>query len=187
MNKLTERLVLGAGALVIGLIVGWAVRGVATYGTTTETVTTYQDWRTACPPSALKDQKCQMIEDVLDKQTQQPVVRVALSSENGTQELGLTLPFGVALEPGLGLVLGTDKPILMRYRTCNQVGCISVLPLDDKLLAAMASSKDGRILVEGLDAKPVAIPISFKGYGDAMHAYRSAEAKRSSWFWRLWS
>jgi invasion protein IalB len=187
MNKLTERLALGAGALVIGLIIGWAVRGVATYSPITESVTTYQDWRTACPPAALKDQKCQMIEDVLDSKTTQPVVRISISADNGKQELGLTLPFGVALEPGVGVILGTDPVRVFPYRTCNTIGCIAVLPLDAKTLASFNSSKDGRILVAGLDGKPVAIPLSLKGYSEASHAYRSAEAKRGSWFWRLWS
>jgi invasion protein IalB len=187
MNKTTERLALGAGALVIGLLVGWMVRGVATYSSATESVTTYQDWRTACPPAALKDQKCQMIEEVLDSKSQSPVVRIAISSDAGKQELGLTLPFGVALEPGVGIILGTDPVKVFPYRTCNTVGCIAVLPLDEKLLASLKSSKDGRVLVAGLDGKPVAIPLSLKGYSEASRAYRSAEAKRNSWFWRLWS
>ena len=187
MNKLTERLVLGAGALVIGLVVGWAVRGAATYNTGTQTVTTYQDWRTACPPATLKDQKCQMMQDVLDSKTSQPVVRVAIGTRERQAELGLTLPLGLALEPGIGLTLGTDPVRVFPYRTCGQGGCIAVLDLDAKTIASMKSSKDAKILVAGLDGKPVAIPMSLKGYSDAAQAYRSSEAKRSSWFWRLWS
>ena len=60
-------------------------------------------------------------------------------------------------------------------------GCIAVLQLDDKAEASLNASKDGRVLVAGLDGKPLAIPLSFKGYTDAANAYRSEEAKRSSW------
>jgi hypothetical protein len=60
-----------------------------------------------------------------------------------------------------------------------------VLGLDDKLLAAFGSAKDGKVLVAGLDGKVVAIPLSFKGYGDAARAYHGAEARRASWLWRL--
>lgn len=187
MNKLTERLVLGAGALVIGLIVGWAVRGVATYNTTTQTVTSYQDWRTACPPAALKDQKCQMMQDVLDSKSGTTVAQIAIGNEGGKDELIATLPLGLALEPGVGLILGADPVRVFPYRTCGQAGCIAVLVLDDKTAASFKSSKDGRVLVAGLDGKPVAIPLSLKGYGDAMNSWRRTEAKRSSWFWRLWS
>ena len=49
MNQMNERLAVGGGALLIGLLLGWMIRGVAAYSTTTETVTAFQDWRTACP------------------------------------------------------------------------------------------------------------------------------------------
>jgi invasion protein IalB len=187
MNKMTERLVLGAAALVIGLIIGWAVRGVATYNTGTQTVTTYQDWRTACPPAILKDQKCQMMQDVLDSKSGTTVAQIAIGNQNGKDELVVTLPLGLALEPGVGLTLGTDPVRVFPYRTCGQAGCIAVLALDDKTSASLKSSKDGRVLIAGLDGKPVAIPLSLKGYGDATSAWHRNESKRSSWFWRLWS
>jgi invasion protein IalB len=187
MNKLTERLVLGAGALVIGLILGWMIRGVATWSTTTQTVTTYLDWRTACPPSLLKDQKCQMVQDVLDSKSGSTVAQISIGNLAGKDELAVTLPLGVALEPGVGLTLGTDPVRVFAYRTCGQSGCIAALALDDKIKAALNTAKDGRVLFAGLDGKPVAVPLSLKGYGDALRAYHSNDAKRSSWFWRLWS
>ena len=187
MNKLTERLVLGAGALIIGLAIGWAVRGVATYNTGTQTVTTYQDWRTACPPAILKDQKCQMMQDVLDTKSGTTVAQIAIGTQNGKDELVATLPLGLALEPGVGLTLGTDPVRVFPFRTCGQGGCIAVLDLDAKIDAPLKSSKDGRVLVAGLDGKPVAIPLSLKGYSDAAAAWHRTEAKRSSVFWRLWS
>jgi len=187
MNKLTERLVLGAGALFIGLAIGWGVRGVASYNTATQSVTTYQDWRAACPPAALKDQKCQMMQDVLDGKTGSVVAQIAIGNDNGKDELVATLPLGLALEPGVGLTIGTDPVRVFPYRTCSQGGCLAVLPLDDKIVAAFGSAKDGRLLIAGLDGKPVAIPLSLKGYSDAMNAWRSNEAKRGSWLRRLWS
>jgi invasion protein IalB len=184
MNKLVERLVLGVGALLIGLLIGWAVRGAVTYNSSMETVAGFQDWRVACPPASAKAQNCEMQEEVIDK-SGSTVVRVAITNDKNKPTLGLTLPLGVALPPGAGLVLGTDKPMLMSYRTCNSVGCIAVLPLDDKTLAAFGAAKDGKVLVAGLDGKVVAIPLSFKGYGEATRAYHGAEARRGSWVWRL--
>jgi invasion protein IalB len=185
MNTWTGRILLGAGALVIGLVVGWAVRGVASYNPGTENVTSYQDWRVACPPASAKDQKCVLQEDVVDGKSGQAVVRMGITTEKDKPELGLTLPLGVALPPGVGLTLGTDKPTVFTYRTCNSVGCIAVLPLDSKMMDSLKAAKDGKVLVAGLDGKVVAIPISFKGYGDALNAYNGAEARRASWVWRL--
>ncbi len=188
MNKLTERLVIGAAALLIGLLIGWAVRGVTTYNANTESVTTYEDWRMACPPAAVKDQKCQVVEEVVDSQSKTAVVRVALTTNKDNKpELQMILPLGVLLEPGTGLTIGTDPVKLIPYRTCNTVGCVATLVMDDKLLASFGSAKEAKVLIAGLDGKPVAIPLSLKGYGNAMSAYKRAEAKRNSWFWRTLS
>jgi invasion protein IalB len=185
MNKLTERLVLGAVALVLGLAVGWAVRGVVSYNPGMESVTAYQDWRVACPPASAKAQNCELQEDVVDSKSGSTVVRIGITSDKDKPELGLTLPLGVALPPGVGLSLGTDKPLVFSYRTCNTVGCIAVLQLDSKIQTSLSAAKDAKVLVAGLDGKVVAIPISFKGYGDALNAYHGAEARRASWLWRV--
>jgi invasion protein IalB len=188
MNQWTERLVLGAVALVVGLGLGWAGRGLATYNSNTESVSTYGDWRTGCPPASMKDAKCQVIQEVLDSRNGSPVVRIAVgTSKDNKPLLDLTLPLGVALEPGAGLILGSDPVRVFKYRTCGQGGCIAETTLDDKAMASFASSKDGKVLVAGIDGKPVAIPISLKGYSDAYSAGRSADKRRASWFWRLFS
>jgi hypothetical protein len=43
------------------------------------------------------------------------------------------------------------------------------------------------LMFAGLDGKPVSVPMSFKGYQTSMSAWKTADAKRNSWFWRLWS
>jgi invasion protein IalB len=188
MNKLTERLVVGGAALVVGLVLGWMIRGVATYSPTTETVTAYQDWRTACPPVGEKTvAPCEMIEDVQDDKTHSTVARVAITRDGAKQMIGFTMPFGVALEAGVGLRIGKDPVKVIQYRTCNQIGCIAVAPLDDKLATSLKSATDAQLLFAGLDGKPVGVAISMKGYNDAHRAYASNESKRANWFWRLWS
>ena len=187
MNKWTERLVLGVAALVIGLALGWAIRGVATYSKDAQTVTNYQDWRTACPAASEKGQNCRMVQQVMDTRTGQPVVTVAVTIKDKDSILDLSVPLGVLLPPGAGLALGTDKPIVFPFRTCTQTGCVAELKLDDKIIASMNTAKDGKVLVAGMDSKAVAIPISMKGYTDAARGYRSAEQRLSSWLWRMFS
>jgi invasion protein IalB len=186
MNQMIERLVVGGVALVAGLVIGWAGHGVTGYNIASENVTNYQDWRLACPPANLANQYCELVEDVLDSKTRSGVARFAIAKDNGKPVIGITLPLDVALEPGMGLALGSDPVKVIPYRTCNAVGCIAEVALDDKLQASLDSGKDGRVLFAGLDNKPVAVPLSMKGFADAQKAYRSAEAKRSSWFWRMW-
>jgi invasion protein IalB len=189
MTNLTQKLVIGGVTLVLGLVVGWAVRGVAGYNTATQSMTSYDSWRVACPAASQKDVSCEMVQDILDSQSHSEVARIAIGRPpNGKPTIDVTMPLGVALEPGIGLVFGTDPMRTEKYRTCTQQGCIVDITIDDKMQASLNAGKDGRLLFAGLsDSKPIAIPISLKGYAAAKHAYESGEAKRGSWFWRMWS
>lgn len=187
MTNLTQKLVIGAIALVIGLVVGWAVRGVASYNTSTQAVTAYGSWRVACPAAKQANVNCELVQDILDSQSHEEIVRVAVGKlPDGKPALDLVMPLGAALEPGVGLVLGTNPMITAKYRTCTQQGCIVDIPIDQKLQKQFDDGKDGKIVFAGAnDNKPIAIPLSLTGYGDAERAYHRDEAKRASWFWRM--
>ena len=189
MTNLTQKLVIGAVTLVVGLVAGWAVRGVVGYNTATQSMTSFDSWRVACPAADQKNVGCEMIQDVVDSKTHSEVVRIAIGQPpKGKPTMDLTLPLGVALEPGVGLSLGTDPMRTAKYRTCTEQGCIVDITIDKKLQAALDAGKDGKLLVASVsDTKPIAIPLSLKGYGAAKRAYQREEAKRTSWFWRMWS
>jgi invasion protein IalB len=187
MTNLTQKLVIGAVTLVIGLVVGWAVRGVATYNTSTQAITAYGSWRVACPAAKQANVNCEVVQDVLDSQSHEEIVRIAVGKlPNGSATLDMVMPLGVALEPGVGLVLGTNPMHTAKYRTCTQQGCIVDMPIDAKLQKELDDGKDGRILLAGAnDNKPIAIPLSLTGFADAQRAYHRDESKRASWFWRM--
>ena len=187
MKNMTERLVVGGVALLVGLLLGWMVRGVTTYNSAAESVAAYDNWRVACPPAANKTVSCEMASDVADPGGRGVVGQIVITKDKGKPVIGFTLPFGVALQAGIGLNVGKDPLRTYAYRTCNQVGCVVLVPYDDKLRDSLASTDDAKLLYSGLDGKPVAVPVSLKGFPKARSAYNSAEARRSSWFWRLWS
>lgn len=183
----TERLVVGGVALLVGLLLGWMVRGVATYNTKGAVVTPIDDWRIACPAADAKQAACELSTDVVDP-NQGALARVTIATDKDGKELvGFTVPLGVALEAGLGLAINKDPVKVYQYRTCTSTGCLSTTPFDDKMIAAFKGASDGRVMFATLEGKPVAVPMSFKGYAKAYATWRSAEAKRHSWFWRLWS
>lgn len=187
MTNLTQKLAIGVVALLVGLVVGWAGRGVATYNTSTQAVTTYGSWRVACPAAKQTNVNCEIIQDVLDNQSHEEIVRIAVGKQpDGKPALDLVMPLGVALEPGVGLVMGTNSMIAAKFRTCTQQGCIADIPLDQNLQKEFDQGKDGKVVFEGSnDNKPIAIPISLTGYAAAQRAYHRDEAKRGSWYWRM--
>jgi invasion protein IalB len=189
-----ERLIIGGAALLVGLLLGWMVRGVATYNTHQASIASYDDWRVACPASEstpeTKDAHCELSTDVMDKSQATPnaVARATITiDKDHKQVIGFVLPFGVALEAGMGLRIGKDPVKVFQYRTCNSVGCIVTAPFDDKLAASLKGADDAAVMFAGLDGKPVSVPISFKGYQQSMSSWKGMEARRNSWFWRLWS
>src|SRR6202012_5845242 len=116
MNKTTERLAIGGVALLIGLLLGWMGRGVATYNSAMDTVASYDDWRTACAAAKNKDVPCEMVQDVLNDKTHATVARISITKDKNQPVIGFTLPFGVALEPGIGLQIGKDPVKVYPYR-----------------------------------------------------------------------
>ena len=193
-----ERLIIGGAALLVGLLLGWMVRGVATYNIHQASIATYDDWRVACPAADIgSDNKeaaaaahCELSTDVIDKSQGTPntVGRATITfDKDGKQVVGFVLPFGVALEAGMGLKIGKDPVKVYQYRTCNAIGCIVTTPFDDALSKSLKGTDDVSVMFAGLDGKPVSVPMSFKGYDKSMSEWKSADAKRNSWFWRLWS
>jgi invasion protein IalB len=181
----TVPLIVGGIALLVGLLVGWMVRGAATYNIHQASITAYDDWRVACPQADTKDAHCELSTDVIDKSQGTPntLGRASITiDKDGKQLLGFLLPFGVALEAGMGLKIGKDPVKIYQYRTCNSVGCIATTPFDNP---GRFNNAD--------DVRDVCRP----GRQPARCWYRSrvirrcppesADAKRQTWFWRLWS
>jgi invasion protein IalB len=186
----TERLIVGGVALLVGLLLGWMVRGVATYNVHSATITSYDDWRIACPASEAKEGSCELSTDVVDRSqpNANPVARTTITTDkDGKVLMGFTLPYGVALEAGMGLRIGKDPVKVYQYRTCNTVGCIAVTPFDAALATSLKNADDAAVMFAGLDGKPVSVPMSFKGYNKSYASWKAAESRRHSWFWRLWS
>ncbi|HJT42521.1 MAG TPA: invasion associated locus B family protein [Rhizomicrobium sp.] len=185
-----DRLIVGGVALLVGLLVGWMVRGVATYNVHASSVATYEDWRVACPASEVKEGGCEVSTDIADKSqpNASPVARMTIGTDrDGKLVVGFTMPLGVALEAGMGLRIGKEPVKVYQYRTCNVVGCLALTPYDAAMATALSKTDDVAVLFAGLDGKPVQMPVSFKGFQSSLSAWKSADAKRKAWFWRLWS
>jgi invasion protein IalB len=188
MKNLTERLVVGGVALLVGLLLGWMVRGVATFNSNAAVLASYEDWRVTCPAATVENGSCELSTDIVDKSQPNPVARVTLTKgPDGKQMIGFHMPLGVALEAGMGLTLGKDPVKVIPYRTCNAIGCIATAPYDEKMAAALKGATEAQIAFATLEGKPIGMPLSMKGYSNGLSAMNSAEAKRHSWFWRLWS
>ncbi|MEI9886223.1 MAG: invasion associated locus B family protein [Rhizomicrobium sp.] len=188
MNSTPVKAAIAAVLLVLGLIVGWFGHKAAHSPPDIPTVAVYDDWRVLCPQTTTKDATCEIQQDVLDAKSHSELARLSVFKVKDADTLLVTVPFNVLLEPGIGIGLGnSDKPRVFPFETCNGVGCLVRIPFDEKLASDISGAQQPRILFAGLDGKPVGLPFSLKGYKDALAAYNNAEAKRRSWWRRLWS
>jgi invasion protein IalB len=128
-----------------------------------------------------------MVQDVVDERSRSEIAHLALGKAKTGLEMVITMPYDVLLAPGMGISIGSDPVRVYPYQTCNTVGCIATVPVDDKMLASLRSAKQARILFAMLNNKPVGLPFSLNGFDEANSAFSNNEARRSSWWWRLWS
>jgi len=181
------RIVIPVALLVVGVLAGWFGHSYASAPANVPSIAMYQDWRLMCPSPADAKGSCAMVQDVVDAQRGAEIAHLALGKTKTGLEMVVTMPFDVLLAPGMGLSVGTDAVRVYPYQTCNAVGCIATLPVDDKLLASLRSAKQARLLFAMLNNKPIGLPFSLNGFNDANDAFSNNESRRTSWWGRLWS
>lgn len=186
-NSTAARSAIAALLLVVGVIAGWFGHRALSSPPDIPTVLVFQDWRVACPTSTDKDASCEIQQDVLDDKSHAELARLSIFRLKDVNTMVVTVPYNVLLDPGIGLGLGNATPRLYPFETCNGVGCVVRIAFDDALAKAVGAAPQARILFAGLDGKPVGLPFSLKGYTDALRAFNNTEAKRHSWWRRLWS
>jgi invasion protein IalB len=195
MNKNMERLAIGGGALVLGLLLGWMVRGVLTYNTASESSTVYDDWRVFCPQAKIENVSCEISGDVVDPNLKATVARISIikdakapKDKPGAEVIAYTVPLDVLLDRGVGVQVGKDPVKVVKYRSCNNASCVAIAPLEPAMIDAMRAGADVKLSFIGAqsNAKAQTLTVSFKGFNEARSAYTSGNRKRSSWFWRMW-
>ncbi|MBU6297717.1 MAG: invasion associated locus B family protein [Alphaproteobacteria bacterium] len=182
------RLLLVLAVFLVGGIAGWIGRGVLAGPADVPTMSVYEDWHLLCPALKTKDGACEISQDVYEQRAGERLARIILAKEKDkSMVMYVTVPLQVLLEPGIGLKLGNDQVRVYQYKTCTEEGCLAVIPVDDQLLASLTKAQDAGIDVAQPNGKAAELPFSMKGYADAYGAFLNNEAKRKSWWRRLWS
>jgi invasion protein IalB len=187
LGSVATRTWLTSLAFAAGLLLGWVGHRAINGAPDVPTITYYQGWRVSCPPLSQSVGSCTLQQDVLDGRTRSALAHLTLVQLAGDDVLVVTGPFNVSLPPGLALALDNKKPLVYRYEACGEMGCFAQVKFDDSLKDALLHATQGRVLVAALSGKPVGLPFSLKGFGDALAAYNRSEDRRNSWWWRLWS
>jgi invasion protein IalB len=188
-DQMTNWLTRGAmalGVFIVGALVGWVARGPG-QDSGTARIMVYQDWRLICPSDKDAKAACSMMSELIDPKSGTRLVQLSIGTDDNKPILAIKVPLTVLLPAGVGLQFGTDTQTLP-YATCAPDGCLAFVPVDDKLRSAFDSAKSLSVIVTASqNGKTVALPMSVKGYSEASKSLNNIEAKRHSWWRRLWS
>ena len=84
-----------------------------------------------------------------------------------TRTLRVTLPAGVAQQPGVRITIDQGQPVARPYERCYANGCMADYESGAELVAQL---KQGRtLLIEGVDAvgRPVTVTLPLTGFAEA--------------------
>jgi invasion protein IalB len=186
MRNWLTRGAMALGVFIVGALVGWIARGPG-QASGTARIMVYQDWRLACPPDTDAKANCTMMSELVDPRSGTRLAQLSLGTDDNKPILAIKVPLTVLLPAGVGLQFGTDTQTF-QYATCEPDGCLAFVPVDDKLRSSFDGAKALSVVVTASqNGKTVALPMSVQGYGEAAKALNNIEARRRSWWRRLWS
>jgi invasion protein IalB len=178
-------------AIVIGIAIALLLLGVGSLGTIIMqhvmnagreevTVVGFKDWRVICPPVNEKKTNCVLNMDVM-RQQGDTLLRFSVTQTDTNPALAVIVPHGVLLDQGVGLSFTGSDMKVRPIETCDNIGCLANMVLDEQTLTAMKTNAKGQIVVVPGNGKPVAIPFSLNGFADGYAELQSAESSRAFW------
>ena len=134
------------------------------------TTATYGDWTVRCVMHS-KTRTCEMIQATQIKNRPQPITQIAIGhqTKGGPLKMVFEVPVNVWLPDGVKLVTGEKKAaITAHFSRCVPVGCFAEADIDQNEIKELDHlKKSGKLRFKDARKQQVAIPVSFKGFGDA--------------------
>ena len=168
---------IGANMLSVMLLLGMLASSAAAQETTTDTgpstlSETYESWTVQCAKTNTGGQtirSCQISQELLQQETRQRVLLVALAPKqgNGTTKATLVMPFGLLLSEGVRIEVAEKELLRGTFRTCMPGGCISEIDFSDELIKQLQSNEKLTVVMTANDGQVVRTDVSLKGFSAA--------------------
>lgn len=137
------------------------------------TTATYGDWTVRCAMHG-KTRACEMTQATQIKGRPQPISQIAIGhqAKNSPVKMVFEVPVNVWLPSGVKLATGNKKAdISANFSRCVPAGCIAETDIDQNQIKELSHlKKSGKLQFKDARKKLIAIPVSFKGFGDAYDA-----------------
>lgn len=129
------------------------------------------DWQVVCkdPPPGSKHSVCALVQSVTAEDKNNIGLTVYFQKfSNGTRVLRVFAPLGVLLPPGLGLKIDNKDVGHAPFLRCHSFACYAQVVVDDALVERLKTGKTAIFIIFQTEEAGIGIPISLKGFGDAL-------------------
>jgi invasion protein IalB len=133
---------------------------------------TIDDWVVECFSTSPDGKLCQAFQRVLTQDPNVVALSIAVSpsgDDNGVMA-EMALPLGVSLSAPPVLAVGDDLLINLAWSHCLSTGCFVRGRLGGAIIEALMAAPSAAVQVTHPDGNVVAIPISTKGFAQALKA-----------------
>jgi invasion protein IalB len=136
---------------------------------------TFGDWILRCtaepppgasPPPAGKQNVCFLVQQVMDQNTQRPLMKVTIGFFGEERQAGavIAMPLGVPLAHGLHISVDGSELGTIPFQVCRRDGCQAYFKLEDASVAAFKAGTQAQAHVESTQGEGFNLPISLKGF-----------------------
>lgn len=137
------------------------------------TTATYADWTVRCIMHG-KSKACEMAQTVQIKGRPEPISQIAFGhqTKNSPLKVVFEVPVDVWLPGGIELVTAKKQDnITANFDRCIPMGCFSESEINEAEIKSLSDmKKNGKLEFKNARKQEIAIPVSFKGFGDAYDA-----------------
>jgi invasion protein IalB len=132
---------------------------------------TYDTWTVQCATPQQEGQpakrQCQMTQELLQQESRQRMLLVAVTKGEGNAKATLVLPFGLLLSEGIRIEIGQQEFARGAFRTCLPAGCIVEIDLPQEAIGELQAGETASVLMTANNNQPVKTNISLKGFAAA--------------------
>ncbi len=158
----------------LALAIAGVGRGQAPSAQTAAAPATFGDWQLDCDQTT----PCRLSQSILITDTQEPILVLRVYHASAGEDLAIaSLPLGVFLPAGVGLVIDSQPEQRFVYETCNQSGCHVGIPLNAALLSSLKAGQTALLRVFDSGQQPVDLPLSLQGFSQGHDALRGREGQ----------
>ncbi|WP_340118651.1 invasion associated locus B family protein [Pelagibius sp. 7325] len=135
----------------------------------------FGDWMRRCtpnpppqasPPPAGKQEVCFLIQQVSDRNTQNPILKITIGFFGPQRQAGavIAMPLGVPLTQGLQLSVDGAEIRQVPFQVCRRDGCTAFVPLNEPAVSAFKAGAQAVARVDNGQGEGLNLPISLAGF-----------------------